>query len=128
MDLSKLTPAPWTESHGSSPIADTGDYFPWCNLSGPDRTIAIFEERRYADSGDETDDAEFCALARNAFDVMMRRGWTPLRTDSGEWWIIEEFDFLGAPAWRWPDPFTALVEADKWYSEHVEKGPSHEPR
>ncbi len=24
----------------------------------------------------------------------------------------------------WPDPFTALVEADRWYKEHVEKSPN----
>jgi hypothetical protein len=85
-------------------------------------------------------DAEFAARARNAFDVMVRRGW-----------YAERFSLLGGGfAWRIPmdvandmvrqhganacdfkswaslrkfdDPFAALVEADKWYRDNVEKG------
>lgn len=69
------------------------------------------------------DDAEFIALARNAFDVMMRRKWYPMLDGSGKWraeyqesdyltrnWVNSEADF------SFNDPFTALVEADAWYA------------
>ncbi len=114
IDLSKLTPAPWSVPDGCGYVTDT-------------------EGNPCADCGG-ADDAEFIALARNAFDVMMRRGWS-VRTwipgsldgkaprrfgvidEDGEWlhktdyWITSRHD-----------PFTALVEADRWYREHVEGG------
>lgn len=67
--------------------------------------------------------AAFSALANNAFNVMMRRGWYPA-CDSEKWWVVS-----GGPAGiinehcdrvPWADPFTALVEADKWYRENIE--------
>jgi hypothetical protein len=68
-------------------------------------------------------DAAFIALARNAFDVMMRRGWGIFRLKDETWRVQDEFSL-----WLWndgrffdgPDPFTALVEADRWYRENVE--------
>jgi len=55
IDLSKLTPAPW--------IADR-------------REIEVPENFHiYDEGGHNEEDAAFIALARNAFDVMMRRGW-----------------------------------------------------
>lgn len=76
--------------------------------------------------------AAFAALARNALDVMMRRGWgVVLNPEAGpmQGWLVElpnasypmgtkMYDLVNA---RWKDPFTALVEADAWYREHVEK-------
>jgi hypothetical protein len=96
MDLSKLTPNLWTYQ-----------------LHGPDR--------------------EFVEFAAKAFDVMMRRGWSaisPGPLDDGEWWI-GNIDIVGRGVkqgvngpllgmQKWHDPFTALVEADKWYRENVE--------
>jgi hypothetical protein len=78
--------------------------------------------------------AAFIALARNAFDVMMRRGWFPKRADiSRKWFVLrlsdsfqhEELIGTGCA----DDPFTALVEADEWYKENVEGRPckSEEP-
>lgn len=69
--------------------------------------------------------AEFCAVARNAFDVMMRRGWGVVHRQSGWFAAIPEECFQNEIAFRkmrWPDPFTALVESDKWWIENVEKG------
>jgi hypothetical protein len=78
-------------------------------------------------------------VARAAYEIQMRRGWH-----------VEQFSLLGGGyAWRipmslandmirrhgaaaaefkvfaslakWSDPFTALVEADKWYTSTVER-------
>ncbi len=112
MDLSKLTPAPWQ-----------ADYQPalWRVISQSEDTVvtAMLDEP----------DAEFIALARNAFDVMMRRGWWPSWEEDGDWRLDEPGDVcteLGewVRANPFPDPFTALVEADKWYREHVEATPT----
>ena len=64
-------------------------------------------------------------VAKVAFDVMMRRGWGVKRLNNTGWWfawdkdrpVIEDkgLEFSGLA-----DPFTALVEADRWYKEHVE--------
>lgn len=66
--------------------------------------------------------AAFVALAGQAFDVMMRRGWFPFEQFPGLWsvgWlhIRGPFDaglseFLGSIGPE--DPFTALVEADRF--------------
>lgn len=113
MDLSKLSPAPWRTNH-------------W--------TEDDFHRLRHSQLGGT--DLEFIALARNAFDVMMRRGWWPIpRLNGGGWYLSvmsgtmtgpfcqdnrpEEFKALLRDAY-WPDPFTALVEADRWYTENVE--------
>ncbi len=62
-------------------------------------------------------EVEFQVLARAAFDVMMRRGWSPERM--GDTWIVNDEDgrafcYPSEVMIRWPDPFTALVEADRW--------------
>lgn len=114
MDLSKLTAAPWQISedheHGGPFVAGTDGYpilIP--ESDGPDGRAAL----------------EIAALARNAFDVMMRRGWTAETLIAGKlatiaWIAVND---LGRPVGddkTWPDPFTALVEADQWYSKNVE--------
>jgi hypothetical protein len=66
----------------------------------------------------ETEDY-FIALARNAFDVMMRRWWYAQPEDDG--WSVVGSGFSEVIESRHADPFTALVEADKWYKENVEK-------
>lgn len=74
-------------------------------------------------------DWEFCCLARAAFDVMQRRGWYPryvppmyseaLGLNSPGFWRVSHesvgcFAFKDSPPHgNWPDPFTALVEADE---------------
>jgi len=58
-----------------------------------------------------------------AFAVMMQRGWYPV-CDSEKWSVDGQGTLIvrRAPNWPiWPDPFTAIVEADKWYRENVEK-------
>jgi hypothetical protein len=66
-------------------------------------------------------DAQFIALARNAFAVLMNRGWHPRRFEDGKWGVYGD-NLLGVCADLADDPFTALVQADAWYRENVEKG------
>ena len=127
MDMGKLTPAPWTvEVHDRT---DGG-----CELR--ERTVGpLFVRSNFppgTPEGDQADaDMAFIALARNALDVMMRRGWVPVRTPTGKWTFGNEVaplvvgdsfkaaeDYL--KSFPQDDPFTALVEADRWYRGHVE--------
>lgn len=74
--------------------------------------------------------AEFIALARNAFDVMMLRGWQVERWQNkfgNYFWRVSQSPFHPTTEfWKylekrqWVDPFTALVEADKWHRENCE--------
>ncbi len=126
LDLSKLSPAPWTAL--VDPVlgmgVDLNEQFGPFFLGGDkwplSRQIAF---------------ADFVVLSRNAFDVMLRRGWVvsysdeqPRKWHSG----IPMSDMariadakLGhdCPLFKdgFDDPFTAIVEADKWFKEHVEK-------
>lgn len=106
MDLSKLTPAPWKCYLGAGGGADGF------------RTSKSVKKERNAET-----DAEFIALARNAFDIMMRHpSWTLRACLDGEYrayWHIEDDleNRLGCGGY---DPFTALAEADKWYKENME--------
>lgn len=104
MDPSKLTPA---ES--------------WC----PENWDAFTLTWLRSDRG--RNDLEFLKLARAAFDVQMRRGWSvdQIRPDgpwmvSGPAWAADPKDreVIGHVVHK--DPFTALVEADRFYREHVE--------
>lgn len=127
MDLSKLTPAPWLIHED---LESGGVYIPrklgGCPLLHPEL------------DDDPVDLAalEFAALARNAFDVMMRQNWVPVRV-YGQWhdhgrksppfnrvmgyrWTVREIEWGFGNDVYFTDPFTALVEADKWYRENVE--------
>lgn len=97
IDLSKLSPAPW--------------------VSDKDADIWHGSHLIFRHTGCNEDDADFCALARNAFDVMMRRGWNVYKEMDG--WSIGNDSFLRGMGDC--DPFTALVEADKWYAENIER-------
>lgn len=112
-DLNKLSPVPWV-------TVSSRDLFPAVVASGI-CTVAI-------DFENETD-AAFVCLARNAFDVMMRRGWYVGRYPANKKWFVSfhspKFDTIlsrekcGYKHYH-SDPFTALVEADKWYAANVE--------
>ncbi len=95
IDLSKLTPAPWMDDSGD--VLDSG-----CEslLGGWDDGSGWFHN---------WPDAAFIALARNAFDVMMRRRMYALPDADGKWIVLKGQDWF-----RNDCPFTALVEADKW--------------
>lgn len=130
MDLSKLTPAPWESvtilSAGERDTPDGGHEMwsesPWRVINGPPQRIsdAMLCRRAFTNATD----TEFMALARGAFDVMMRRKWEPEAwlAEGDVWGVDSAVASLPAElyAMRWPDPFTALVEADRWYVENVE--------
>ena len=120
IDLSKLTPAPW------ECIADQNGYFNLCY--GP-RVIAQFVHR---------DECESASFARNALDVMMRRGWhaeyrnvsyaeKPLRMAWVAAYHDNEDGHVLITAGDFPDPFTALVEADKWLTARESNAASAPP-
>ncbi len=117
MEPRKLTPAPWNVTCGSW---GNGGVYPYVS------NIV------HGTTKDAETDCEFIALARNAFDVMMRRGWTPSpiqRPGQTRWqvrmrngadmplaFICDVLDHRG----EFADPFTALVAADKWMRENAE--------
>lgn len=115
IDLSKLTPAPW-EATRWRVCAGIGE---------GERIEVVCDTANNKETRTEANalKAAFIALARNAFDVMMRRGWhanlykgSP--PEGGMWYVDVPEMRIAIPAW--PDPFTALVEADKWYRENME--------
>lgn len=121
MDLSKLTPAP----HGREWVVEqqfqgAGQWIVFeCWDGNRNPKIGHFHEKA---------DAEFYALARNAFDVMMRRGWC-LRSEWSDHgtFIVNGWSVVGCRddgihkhLVTYPDPFTALIEADAWYKANIE--------
>jgi hypothetical protein len=121
IDLEKLTPAPWVWEDGNTDPNHQGLLF------GPDQKV-ILNATYDGDLAMKKDDADFVVLARLAFDVMMRRGWhvepsAVLVGGCPNGWKARKFagDFCEDIDSSWhPDPFTALVEADKWHRENVE--------
>lgn len=116
IDLTKLTPAPWFVNEWDRLVVS--------------KERSIIDELRVADAGSNAPktDMEFIAMARNAFGIMMRRGWISKLDCHGKW-IVSNKEMAEAtvdiPDDEYPNrfcdnPFTALVESDKWYREHVE--------
>ncbi len=69
-------------------------------------------------------------IARAAFDVMTRRCWMPYPVLNGKWGVAaRDHDQPPTPLIYWPeetpwaDPFTALVEADRFWVERMEVSP-----
>lgn len=156
IDLNKLSPAPWTcgpvhkESEGKTWLTFTEqmEIFP------PDQKEVGLDFQpggpvAAASVGEFSDNGLFIALARNAFDVMMRRRWYPSceslwsdpeRKDKRGWVVRELHSIPRNSAYQltlgriigelgmslvWADdPFTALVEADAWYAANVEGKPA----
>lgn len=121
IDLEKLSPAPWGSGPGTDIPEDLAkDDFYWGGPTdwGAGSLIEHFRNGQGQESWDQLKtDIDFIALARNAFDVMMRRGWYPIPY-FGKWRAHGADGYMGD---KFPDPFTALVETDKWYKENVEK-------
>ncbi len=113
MDLSKLSPAPWH---------NVGHELFFGHMDNP---------RSHHQQIWSEPDTEFIALARNAFDVMMRRGWYSYKDEKGKW-FVSFTGYTGPQSLRvfsfsedgFADPFTALVEADRWYRENIECKPA----
>ena len=124
IDLAKLTPAPWIVGVTDSRLILRSEVEE-CNVAE-----IIWEDRK---QHWQPHDAAFIAVARAAFEVMMRRGW--YAKNFGEcdvggcvWGIVMGNTYFNQTArggisefTHFADPFTALVEADTWYRENVEK-------
>lgn len=113
LDLSKLTPAPWSlvdEGDGRHVIVDkNGKYVPGLLFYGH---VGIAVAHRII-------------AEHNAFDVMMRRGWGVTRLPNTRWVLIGNDCWLYVGEKNWIrdtliEAYAALVEADKWYKEHVD--------
>lgn len=120
MNLDQLTPAPWKAELGDVLAGKFQQEIACCFCGSGQAAMPCHPDE------EDVARAEFIALARNAFDVMMRRGWNPVKVD-GKWQVSgtdESGRWETTPLCTWfPDPFTALVEADKWYRENVEEQP-----
>jgi hypothetical protein len=118
MDISKITPAPW-ESRCFHVVATAAER----HLLYGGREICHTGMMGSGNPKQCEADAAFIALARNAFDVMLRRGWGAIRFKDG-WCPGYPVRMPNELAHRrWDDPFTALTEADKWYRENIEAKP-----
>lgn len=139
MDLSKLTPAPWIATEAI-------EWHPKQRGSFTDRGAFIMHGDRVVVEGGLQDeqggavgvlkqvDAEFIALARNAFDVMMRRGWGVVWIGGlvkkwGVDWNLDNVpprfhdllrDAVVSGSLYADDPITAIIESDRWYAENVD--------
>lgn len=120
MDLSKLTPLPWEVDcyvHDDN-LCDLGH--PCLDKQRREEFLILATEMRRVD-------AEFCVLARKAFDVMMRRrdwvmcklsdGRFGLRTRGQDLLCRNAYDGGDGTYFASDDPFTVWVEADKWYEQ-----------
>lgn len=128
MDLDKLSPAPWQESKGEGIMDGAGD--------------SVYEHNGRGSGTFTETDLAFILLSRNAFDVMMRLGWSVHRFGGQSptpWFAVDENreqvslpsqDEDGEEIWLYPkwaaDPFTCLVEAHRWYLENKAAPPETE--
>jgi hypothetical protein len=128
MDLSKLTPAPWawTDKIGWSGLVHEDSLFMFATCAEHPPSKMIHHGRI---EFDKQADKDFIVLARQAFEVMMRRQWGVGVQEDGFFVTsilglchlsdthakFVEYAMVGKP-----DPFTALIEADEWYKKHIE--------
>lgn len=75
--------------------------------------------REHTWSGSEDNHLAFSSMARNAFDVMMQRGWSPKKYKDQSWGVQDNHGYFprGLLGWSCLDasnPFSPLVEADQW--------------
>jgi|SRR6185436_5905864 len=124
MDIAKLTPAPWRyELNRVNDGTPSGECDEVAELFFPGAANSFLQSWNPKES-DETA-LEFTALARNAIDVIIRRGGSPLylvaqvmasatMTHGERIALVEFVQSLGDT-----DAFTALVEADKWLTERA---------
>ena len=104
IDLSKLPPAPWRSNK------DSEDFLYVADANG--KTIGMPE----FDTEEGKAFADFAALARNAYAIMLSRGWTAMHHPNGGWEAVDAD--LGVPVIDslpsgFPGPFEAIVETAK---------------
>jgi len=102
LDMSKVSPAPWWYSPTHRALE-----------ANPERSIIQEVEMAAGGSNRPVNDLMFCALARNAEDVMARRRWGVVKFKTGWAIAIASMElFYELRSKRWDHPFLALVEAD----------------
>ena len=115
MNLAELTPAPF---------ASVGQA--WAETLEPTGKFLLVHGKELVATFEREADCDAASLALNALDVIMRRGWTAIQYVDRTWGVVECYRTdkhpKGLGGQSWPDPFTALVESDKWYRDNVEKG------
>ncbi len=160
IDLTKLAPAPWYvgEKNDDGWLGPPGEIAIMADVGkdspvGPKGFVAAQDGRMCVAIACPTPDdekdlypeltrlhADFIVLARNALDVMTRRGWYACRTSyegepPSECWIVCSrtasgeapnvmYRYRAETEWSWSNPFTALVEADRWMREMEGNKPS----
>jgi hypothetical protein len=132
-DVSKLSPAPFVFDERVRSMAvycgpkvgcfdelqETVCYIGW----GPGDPAWDLDRRRA--------DWALLALARNALDVQLRRGWHAARTIDFKWYVPavlavmtqRQYDDGGADALYQSDPYTAILKANVWFVANVESAP-----
>ncbi len=128
IDLTKLSPAPWEPDYEDGTIEGILMMAHHANINTAVRLGEDYSRTNLA----------FVALARNAFDIMTRRMWFPRfvgTVDGQQQWMAYSWvalknvceiaaDFRATECvrhWLYPDPYTAIVETEKWYCENVEE-------
>lgn len=61
------------------------------------------------------DDKVMCIQAREFLEITTKRGWGVKLFSNGGWGVIGPCLPLEVEDSRWPDPFTAILESDKWW-------------
>ena len=121
IDLSKLSPSPWYFT------PSTNDNLETFVFNEKDEDVPVLSPILI--NGDTCDaNWDFIVMARQAFDVMMRREWYALPNIwSKKWTVLSSF---GVPIihgnsdsvlFSSADPFSCLVEADEWFTNEESK-------
>jgi len=125
IDLTKLTPAPWRATTPDAEGLQQHGCADGVRLYGPGDSQWVADVGVGDNNPERVANAVFIILARNAFDVLARLKTDPAmlvclafsektlthaqRTRFSSWAVGQGFT----------DFFTALVEADAWYRQHV---------
>jgi len=85
---------------------------------------ALYEAIRRWPLADERDAAvKLVADEHNAWAIMVKRRWYVVPYPDGSWFVRGDDGLMSAEADRFADnPFDAVIKADEWFREHVEKG------
>lgn len=104
LDISKLSPAPWH-------VVD------WAWSNTPKEVIADNDENVV----ESHTDMVMCAMARNFLEITMRRGWGIKLCSDGRWMVLHNEEIpIHVGLAGWSDPFTAVIETEKWLVANME--------
>lgn len=95
-----LSPAPWSIVNHS-----------WAKV--PTEVVVDNDENTV----DPHEVLRIAVMGRNFLDIIMKRGWGVKLFSNGGYGVLGPCLPLHIESERWPDPFTAVIEADKLYRE-----------